>query len=125
MYARTMSCVLAVALSSTANAESGKEERRFGAKPLKGDYYVYGGTLGEMTPPTAKDRKISIMFTGAFAKDLFRDIGPDLKNACSSDGGYRERRKGDLICTYTKIDGHECYIGINVRNGKSMIGSIC
>ena len=31
-------------------------EARYGAMPLKGDYYVYGGSMGDMVPPTAKDR---------------------------------------------------------------------
>lgn len=125
MHAQAMIIAIALAFSPASNAEGKKEEVRFGAYPLKGDYYLYGGTLGEMTPPTPRDRKISLMLTGALAKDLFHEIGPDLKDACSSDGGYRERRRGDLNCTYTKVDGYECYIGIDVRNGKSMNGSIC
>lgn len=94
-------------------------------RPLKGDYQVYGGTLSEMLPPTAKDRKLAMMLGGPLAKDLFDQIGPDRKASCSDAPGYRERRRGDLTCTYTRGEGYACYIGIDIATGKSMLGSIC
>lgn len=93
-------------------------------KPLKGDYQVYGGTLSEAIPPTSKDRKVAFMFTGPLAKDLFEQIGPDLKVSCSDAEGYRERRRGDLMCTYDE-DGFSCYFGLDVPTGKSTHGAIC
>lgn len=93
-------------------------------KPVKGTYHVYGGGLGDMVPPTKKDRKVSISFTGAFAKDLFDHIGPDMKDACGATPTHSERQRGDLDCVR---DGKEyfCYLGLNVLTGKSMGGSIC
>jgi hypothetical protein len=93
-------------------------------KPIKGTYQVYGGGLGDMTPPTKKDRKVSISFTGAFAKDLFDQIGPDMKAACDATPTHSERQRGDLDCVR---DGKEyfCYLGLDVLTGKSMAGSIC
>lgn len=93
-------------------------------KPLKGDYQVYGGTLSEAMPPTSKDRKVAFMFTGLLAKDLFEQIGPDRKVSCSDAEGYRERRRGDLMCTHDE-DGYSCYFGLDVRTGKSTLGAIC
>jgi hypothetical protein len=93
-------------------------------KPLKGDYQVYGGTLSEAVPPTGKDRKVAFMFTGPLAKELFGQIGPDVKMSCSDAVGYRERRRGDLMCTYD-TDGYSCYFGLNVPTGKSTSGAIC
>ena len=93
-------------------------------KPLKGDYQVYGGTLSESIPPTSKDRKVAFMFTGPLAKHLFDQIGPDKKMSCSDAPGYRERRRGDLMCTHDE-DGYSCYFGLDVPTGKSTYGAIC
>lgn len=94
-------------------------------KPLRGNYQVYGGTLSDMLPPTQKDRKVAFMLTGPLAKDLFGQIGPDSKDSCSAEVGYRERTRGDLSCTFTKDQGYICYLGLNVPTGKSTNGSIC
>lgn len=102
-----------------------KDPSRFMAKPLKGDYYVYGGSIGDKTPPTPKDRKLSLMLTGPLAKELFDHIGPDLKDACGAGPDNRERNRGDLICLWTKDEGYSCYIGLDVRTGKSMVGVTC
>lgn len=93
--------------------------------PLRGNYQIYSGTLSEMLPPTQKDRKVAFMFTGPLAKDLFNQIGPDSKAACSAALDYRERNRADLSCTYTKNLGYVCYFGLNVSTGKSTNGSIC
>ena len=114
---------------STPLSWAGEESAaaRYGAKPLKGDYYVYGGTLADMTPPSQKDRKVALMLRGALAKELFDQIGPDAKkeNACASDPDYRERRRGDRACTYSRKDGQSCYFGLNVVTGKGINGLIC
>lgn len=102
-----------------------KEEGRLMAKPLKGDYDVYGGSIGDKTPPTPKDRKLSLMLTGPLAKELFDHIGPDVKDACGASADQRDRSKGDLICLWTKEEGYACYIGLDVRTGKSMVGVSC
>ena len=127
MKARLVCVIGALALLSIAQAAPKKEEGRYLAKPLKGDYYVYGGMLGEMVPRTQKDRKVSFMVTDTLAQDLFNQIGPDVKKdeSCSSAADYRERRKGDLNCVYTKESGYACYFGVDVVTGKSMHGTIC
>lgn len=102
-----------------------KNEGRFMAKPLKGDYYVYGGSIEDKTLPTPKDRKLSLMLTGPLAKELFDHIGPDVKDACGAGPDQRERSRGDLVCLWTKEEGYSCYIGLDARTGKSVIGVIC
>jgi hypothetical protein len=115
----------ALALYAHAQPANKKEETWDGKpKPLKGDYQVYGGTLSEAIPPTPKDRKIALMFTGPLAKDLFDQIGRDVKMSCSDAAGYRERRRGDLMCTNDE-DGYSCYFGLDVATGKSTKGAIC
>jgi len=125
MNARMVCLVSAFALLPLAHAADKKEEGRYLAKPLKGDYYVYGGSIGDKTPPTPKDRKVSLMFTGPLAQDLFDHIGPDAKDSCRPGPDYRERNRGDLTCTWTKEHGYSCYFGLDARTGKSMHGSTC
>ena len=98
---------------ATLAAEKPKPETWDGSpKPLKGDYQVYGGTLSEGVPPTKKDRKVAFMFSGPLGKDLFDQIGPDLKDACGAGSDHRTRRRGDLSCIWTKDDGYACYFGL-------------
>jgi hypothetical protein len=77
------------------------------------------------TPPTPKDRKVSLMFTGPLAQELFDYLGPDAKDSCSPDPDYQERNRGDLTCTWTRDQGYSCYFGLDARTGKSMHGSTC
>jgi hypothetical protein len=83
MNARMVCLVSAFALLPLAHAAENKEDGRYLAKPLKGDYYVYGGSIGDKTAPTSRDRKVSLMVTGPLAQDLFDHIGPDAKDSCS------------------------------------------
>lgn len=124
MSARLLVIVSALAMISLTSAAEKKAQGRYLALPLKGDYYVYGGTMSEMLPPTTKDRKVSFMINGPLAKDLFNQIGPDAKHACSAEAGYHERRKGDLVCILDE-DGYSCYFGLDVTTGKSTYGVIC
>jgi len=126
MNARLACLVSAFALLPLANATEQKEAAgRYLAKPLKGDYYMYGGSIGDPTPPTGRDRKLSLMLVGPLAKDLFDQIGPDAKNACGADSDHRQRYKGDLTCIWTKGNGYACYFGLNVQTGKSISGITC
>lgn len=119
--------VVALAFFSLAQAADKKNAGWDGPQPLNGHYHVYGGTLSEKLPPTPKDRKVAFVFKGPLAKDLFNQIGPDVKteDACSSAANYRERRRGDVDCVYTKDSGYSCYFGIDVPTGKSTYGAIC
>jgi hypothetical protein len=125
MNARLVCIVSMLVLFPLAQAADRKEEGRYLAKPLKGDYYVYGGSIGDSIPPTQNDRKLSLMIIGPLAKDLFDSVGPDAINSCGAGSGYRERNRGDLTCTWTKDHGYSCYFGLDVRLGKSIRGSIC
>jgi hypothetical protein len=117
--------VAALGLLSLVHAADKTEGGRYLAKPLKGDYYVYGGSIGDKEPPSPKDRKVSFMLTGPLAKELFDHIGRDAKDSCSPGPDYRERNRGDLTCIWTKEDGYSCYFGLNGQTGKSMRGVTC
>jgi hypothetical protein len=117
--------IAALALSSLPQAAEKPESREGGPKPLKGDYLLYGGELGDTVPPTNKDRKVAFTFRGPLAKDLFDHIGPDSKDACGAAPDHRIRDRGDLSCVWDKGDGYICYFGLDVPTGKSTNGSIC
>lgn len=48
-------------------------------KPLKGEYSIYSGELGNERAPTTNDRKLSIEISGPAAKDIFESLYPDVK----------------------------------------------
>jgi hypothetical protein len=125
MNPRLVCLASAFALLPIAHAADKKETGRYLSKQLKGDYYVYGGSIGDSTPPTRNDRKLSLMFKGPLAKDIFDHIGPDVKNSCGATKDYRERSRGDLNCTWAKDDGYSCYFGLDVQTGKSISDSGC
>ncbi|QGZ41980.1 hypothetical protein IP92_04343 [Pseudoduganella flava] len=118
--------VVAIALAFTtyAQAESKKSwDSTF--RLLKGEYLIYGGTLGEAQQPTGNDRKVSLKVTGQVAKDMFDSMYPDEKVTCTDVEGYRERRKGEVFCTYDRQDGYACYFGFDLRTGRSIGGASC
>lgn len=125
MTARLMFVVAGLALYSLVQAGEKQEIWDGRPKPLKGDYQMYGGELGDMVPPTKKDRKVAFMFKGPLAKELFDQIGPDKKDACGATTDHRERDRRDLSCVWDKRDGYSCYFGLDVSTGKSTYGSIC
>lgn len=111
-------CTLIVAAVAASDSDNGY-------RSLKGTYRVYSGELGEQLAPTASDRKISIILTGAVAKEMFESMGPDDKDVCATAPGDRSRAKKNVWCTYTRADGYVCYFGFDLRSGSSIPGGIC
>ena len=112
-------------ISLAQSAESSVETAA--AKVLSGRYQVYGGSLAEMLPPTPNDRHVSFRFKGQSARDLFNGIGPDVRRglACSGDPEDRERRRGHLLCVYSRENGYTCLLGLDLRTGTSEAGGVC
>lgn len=125
MSTRLVFVVVALILYAPSQATEKTQTRNSGHKPLKGDYWIYGGELGDTVPPTKKDRKVAFTFKGPLAKDLFDHIGPDNKDTCGAAPDHRIRDRGDLSCTWDKRQGYTCYFGLNVPTGKSINGIIC
>jgi hypothetical protein len=94
-------------------------------KPLKGSYLIYSGELGEQEAPTQIDRKLAIEVTGQMARDMFTSMPPDFKPTCSGEKGDRDRRKGNLYCTCHNGKEYRCFIGLNLRTGKSIGAGSC
>lgn len=127
MNTRQVFLVGALVLVSLAQAAEKTKQETAEPRPLIGNYQVYGGSLSDMLPPTPKDRNLAFRFEGQTAKDLFEYIGPDVKKekACTDDPDYRERRKGHLHCVYWRASGYRCFLGLDLRTGKSDYGSVC
>lgn len=97
----------------------------FSYQAVKGRYAIYGGGLGDPLPPTKKDKRIAFWIDGKAARQMFEAMGPDLRNTCGADGGYRLRQRAEVSCTYYPDDGHRCAFGFDLLTGHSIGGSIC
>lgn len=94
-------------------------------QPLKASYSVYSGTPSEKAAPTKTDRKIAIAIDGAAAKEIFDSLYPDAKVTCSDEKGERLRSKGEVWCSYTPSAKYRCFVGFDLRTGKSYSGASC
>lgn len=93
-------------------------------KSLKGAMYkIHSGSVADRTPPTAKERMLTVLVDGKAAKEVFDSIGPDVQLVCSGMNGDRDRRRKGIYCTYsaedekTKDGPYRCWIGINLATG--------
>jgi hypothetical protein len=91
-------------------------------------YLIYSNDLDEAQAPTPADQRLSVAVTGDLAKQIFDTIGPDLKVACGTTLGMRQRQRGDVDCSYDKDQSsspYTCHFGFNLRKGKSIAGATC
>lgn len=118
--------VIAIAISFTPYVQAETKKNWDGKfHPLRGEYLVYAGTLNEAQRPSGSDRKVSFKVTGPVARDMFESMYPDERLTCTDIEGYRERRKGEVFCTYDRQDGYACYFGFDLRTGQSIGGASC
>lgn len=94
-------------------------------KPLKGQFGVIGGAIGDPYAPALRDKKILFSMEGHAAKEMFDAIGPDIKDTCGTEDGGRVRQKDSLSCRYRKSDGYVCDFGLDLMTGKTVPGSTC
>lgn len=118
---------IALAFSTMASTVHGREADTWSLayKPFKGEYWLYSGTLIDRDAPTRIDRKISISITGSAAKEMFDSMYPDSKPTCSNQKGDRDRRKGNIYCTFSPREGYTCAVGFDLRTGASIEGMVC
>ena len=102
-------------------------EWAFEYRPAEAKYTFYSGTLDDAAAPDKKNVKIAFEVTGKAAKEMFDAMGPDKKDACSSEDQTRFRsRDGDKIsCLLSNKGEFSCSFGFDLRSGKSIGGSIC
>lgn len=114
-------------LLSSSHAEAPKEwDGEYSAAKTR--YLIYSGNLGEHESPKRGSKKVSILIEGQLARELFNSLGPDRKEACGASSGVRIRERGDITCSYhhaQKVAAFTCYVGLNLKTGKSMEGATC
>lgn len=94
-------------------------------KPIQGKYGIIGGAIGDPHAPTSRDKKVVFSVEGSAAKEMFDEIGPDIKGTCGTEDGGRVRQRQALSCRYRKGEGHVCDYGLDLVTGKTVPGSTC
>lgn len=115
--------VLAIGILSASGCIAGTTPQ--GRPALEGTYATYAGELGEETPPTQRDRKMALEITGRAAREMFDSMYPDYQPSCSGEKEDRDRRKGNLYCTYNPSHGYRCFLALDLRTGKVLVGASC
>lgn len=122
---KTLLAIATIAwMSLASSADEPQVDRPAPYQVLKGRYAIYSGELGEQQAPTRNDRKLSLIIDGQPAKEIFDSMSPDDKTACGSEGA-RSRTKGNTWCSYQPQRGYKCYLGLDLRTGKSIAGGMC
>jgi len=100
--------------------------------PLPAEYKIHSGNTAYSELPTKTDSAITLAFKGEAARQLFDQIGPDVKDSCAATNkGDRERRKKGAVCLYeTQLDSptdshYRCWIGIDLRTGEGDVRVPC
>jgi hypothetical protein len=128
----TLLALIAVCHCASAGQNEKKPHELNQWNPLQAEYKIHSGGTACSELPMKTDSALTISFKGEAAKQLFDQIGPDLKNSCGiSDPGDRERRKKGALCLYeTRLDSptdshYRCWIGIDLRTGDGNVRVSC
>lgn len=112
---------LAFAVGTAAFADANNHTQ----SALSGKYLEYSGTLDDMGLPKKSDTKVSVEITGKLAQDIFSRVRPVGGPSCV-DKTIEVRERGDLMCLKdSKAATVSCFIGVDLRTGKSIAGTIC
>ena len=99
--------------------------------PLQANYKIHSGGTAYSELPTKDDSAFTVAFRDEAARQVFEQIGPDVKAACDDAQGYRVREKKGVYCSYTprlenpKNAHYRCWIGINLRTGEGDVRVSC
>jgi hypothetical protein len=99
--------------------------------PLGADYKIHSGNTAYSELPTKADSALTVSFENESARQLFEQIGPDIKPVCNDAKGYRERRRKGAFCSYTeRLENprnahYRCWIGMNLHTGESDVRVPC
>lgn len=130
---RKLTLLIFVAVCQLAGAgETEKKSHELNQwNPLQAEYKIHSGNTAYSELPTKSDRALTVHFQGEVAKQVFEQIGPDLKDTCSDAKGDRERRKKGAFCMYhARLENSEnshyrCWIGIDLRTGEGTVRVPC
>lgn len=127
----TLLALIAVCQLAMAGPNEKKRHELNGWNPLDADYKIHSGNTAYSELPTKADSAITVAFENESARQLFEQIGPDIKPVCDDAKGYRERRRKGALCTYTdrlenpKNAHYRCWIGIDLRTGEGDVRVPC
>jgi hypothetical protein len=128
----TLLCFVAVCQLASAGPNEQKPHELNRWNPLQAEYKIHSGNTAYSELPTRTDSALTVSFNGEAAKQLFDQIGPDVKNSCGvSDKGDRRREKKGVLCLYeTQLDSptdshYRCWIGIDLRTGNGDVRVPC
>lgn len=130
---RKLSILVLVALCQLATAGPAEKRHELNRwNPLPAEYKIHSGNTAYSELPTKADSAITAAFKGEAARQLFEQIGPDVRDRCGvANKGDRERRKKGVMCLYeTQLDNpsdshYRCWIGINLRTGEGDVRVSC
>ena len=99
--------------------------------PLQATYKIHSGGTAYSEPPTKNDSAVTIAFRDEAARQVFEQIGPDVKSECNDAQSYRVREKKGVYGSYTprlenpKNSHYRCWVGINLRTGEGDVRMSC
>ncbi len=113
--------ILLTVVIAHAAGQAGQEEGKFA-----GEYAIHGGSPGDITPPTVKDAKLSMTIDGRLAARMYRELGPKSQLKECVPANMEIRGLGDISCEREKgARETTCYIGFDLRSGKSIYVRDC
>jgi hypothetical protein len=116
---------------ASADADDKKPHELNQWNPLQARYKIHSGGTAYSELPTKADSVFTAAFRDEAARQLFEQIGPDVKPTCSDAKGDRVRQKKGVYCTYTaRLENPEnshyrCWIGINLLTGDGDVRVSC
>ena len=117
-------CALGVVCAVSQVARSDALDYKF--PKLSGSYLEYSGELGETRPPTRRDMQLSIEIDGRLAYDMFRALPATSATEDCAPEGTILRFKNDISCELTKgTNSARCFVGLDLKTGRSTVGAIC
>ncbi|MDR3526997.1 MAG: hypothetical protein P4L57_06920 [Rhizomicrobium sp.] len=95
-------------------------------KPLTGEFMLYSGGLGDSGTPTKSNAKINFRIYGDAARQMFENMSAKSQkpNICAGYGNVM-RVRGNIECDKAPEGSIECFIGIDLKSGKTVYGVIC
>jgi|SRR6185312_4081176 len=117
MWIACLCLIVLVVLPSQRGIAQRADDGKF-----SGEYYFFSGEVGEIGPPTPKDAKVGLSFSGALALRMYRNMGAAAHvESCSDEDREDIRIRGDLMCSKEKVtDKAECHVGIDLHSGKAV-----
>ena len=91
------------------------------------EYRLHSRALGDVGFPTPTDTKLTVLFSGHAAKDLFDHLRKDRYDACAAreKARYRATPGEGLVCLRYQDGSYSCGLGVDLNAGKLSVGLIC